>query len=177
MINLFVQAFLIADKEEAAWLQSYEEIESEDFENLSEEQREERRKEFEEQFRAFGVLGKLHNIVVHIRASPQRTKAFEARSGRRIPLDNCTRWNSWYIMLAIALELQIYVQEYINANLGTISKSDVLQPQDWQLLETVKKFLECFKSATLMLEGRNVTLDQVIPTMDILRKNYENTLV
>ena len=28
-----------------------------------------------------------------------------------------------------------------------------------------------------MLEGRNVTLDQVIPTMDILRKNYENTLV
>ena len=28
-----------------------------------------------------------------------------------------------------------------------------------------------------MLEGRNVTLDQVIPTMDILKKNYEHTLV
>ena len=80
-------------------------------------------------------------------------------------------------MLAVALELQIYVQEYINANLGIISKSDVLQPQDWQLLETIKKFLKCFKSVTLMLEGRNVTLDQVIPTMDILRKNYKNTLV
>jgi len=80
-------------------------------------------------------------------------------------------------MLAIALKLQIYVQEYINANLSTISKSNVLQPQDWQLLEMIKKFLECFKSATLMLEGRNVTLDQVIPTMDILKKNYEHTLV
>ena len=152
-------------------------MESEDFENLLEEQREEQRKEFEEQFQVFGVLGKLHNIVIHIRASPQRTKAFEARARCRIPLDNCIRWNSWYIMLAVALKLQIYVQEYINANLSIISKSNVLQPQDWQLLETIKKFLKCFKSATLMLEGRNVTLDQVIPMIDILKKNYEHTLV
>ncbi len=80
-------------------------------------------------------------------------------------------------MLAVALKLQIYVQEYINANLSIISKSNVLQPQDWQLLKTIKKFLECFKSATLMLKGRNVTLNQVIPTIDILKKNYEHTLV
>ena len=50
VINLFVQAFLIADKEEEAWLQSYNEIESEEFENLLEEQQEEWQKEFEEQF-------------------------------------------------------------------------------------------------------------------------------
>ena len=69
-------------------------MESKDFENLLEEQREEQQKEFKEQFQAFGVLSKLHNIIIYIQASPQYMKAFEARAGCWIPLDNCMRWNS-----------------------------------------------------------------------------------
>lgn len=38
-----------------------------------------------------GPLGKLHNIVVYIRSSPQRTAEFVSLAERRIPLDNRTR--------------------------------------------------------------------------------------
>jgi len=47
-------------------------------------------------FRTMGPLGKLHNIVIHIRGSSGRTKEFEDLAGRIIPLNNRTRWNSWY---------------------------------------------------------------------------------
>ena len=55
-----------------------------------------------EAFRVIGPLGKLHNIVVHIRSSAGRTKEFKDMAGRMVPLDNRTRWNSWYQMLSIA---------------------------------------------------------------------------
>ena len=38
-----------------------------------------------------GVLGKLHNIVVHIRASPLRTQQFIDIADKMVPLDNRTR--------------------------------------------------------------------------------------
>jgi hypothetical protein len=41
-----------------------------------------------------GVLGKIHNLVIYICASPNCTNEFEALSRKSIPLDNCTRWNS-----------------------------------------------------------------------------------
>ena len=45
-------------------------------------------------FRTMGQLGKLHNIVVHIRRSAGRTKEFKDLAKRIIPLDNRTKWNS-----------------------------------------------------------------------------------
>jgi hypothetical protein len=51
-----------------------------------------------------GALGKLHNIIVHTRSSPGRTRAIEELAGRRIPLDNRTRWNSWCEMLQVAIQ-------------------------------------------------------------------------
>ena len=72
-INLFVQAFIITDDNEFHFVESYEEIEVQGFEELSEKERQ----EYESHFRALGVLGKLHNIVVHIRSSPNHTKQFE----------------------------------------------------------------------------------------------------
>ncbi len=51
-------------------------------------------------WRRLGPLGKLHNIIVYIMASPQRIQAFTQQSGRHIlRRDNKTRWNSWYMML------------------------------------------------------------------------------
>jgi hypothetical protein len=49
-----------------------------------------------------GAMGKLHNIVIHIRASAGRTTEFVISASRRIPLDNRTRWNGWYNMLKVA---------------------------------------------------------------------------
>jgi len=81
-----------------------------------------------------GAMGKLHNLVVHIRASSGRTTEFVKCAGRRIPLDNRTRWNSWYTMLKITQEQTVkealvsYVEKYLDA--GTIDKRDILSPED-----------------------------------------------
>ena len=45
-------------------------------------------------FRLMRPLGQLHNIVVYIRGSTRRIKAFLEIAKRMIPLDNRTRWNS-----------------------------------------------------------------------------------
>jgi hypothetical protein len=59
-----------------------------------------------------GPLGQGHNIVVHIRASPGRTEEFRRLAGRLIPLDNRTRWNSWYDMLVVLLNLRDAIEKY-----------------------------------------------------------------
>lgn len=51
-------------------------------------------------WRKLGPLGKLHNIISYIMASPQRIQVFTQRSGGHMPRrDNKTRWNLWYMML------------------------------------------------------------------------------
>ena len=51
-----------------------------------------------------GPIGKLYNIIVYIRKSANRITWFKDRAGKIIPLNNCTRWNSWFTMLNVALE-------------------------------------------------------------------------
>jgi len=41
-----------------------------------------------------GVIGKIYNLVIYIRASPNHTNKFKALSGKLIPLGNYIRWNS-----------------------------------------------------------------------------------
>jgi hypothetical protein len=104
-----------------------------------------------------GVMGKIHNIVIHIRASPNRTNAFEAMAGMLIPLDNRTRWNSWFRMLNTTLDTRVlnalrnYTEKYISE--GTIDKRDELLPSNITLCRTIEQFLSIFESATLFLEG------------------------
>ncbi|EED18924.1 hypothetical protein TSTA_126320 [Talaromyces stipitatus ATCC 10500] len=75
-----------------------------------------------------GPIRKLHNNIVHIRKSANHTAWFKDRAGKIIPLDNCTKWNSWFTMLSVALEdkvkagLQLYVEHYQD----NISKDDIL---------------------------------------------------
>jgi hypothetical protein len=62
--------------------------------------------------RNFSPLRKLHNIVVHTRGSPTRTRQFMELATRNIPLDNSTRWNSWYEMLKVAIEKESAIDSY-----------------------------------------------------------------
>jgi len=64
-------------------------------------------------FQLMGLLSQGHNIVVHIRGSAGQTKEFKALIGRMIPLDNHTRWNSWYKMLVVLLDKQEQVEKYV----------------------------------------------------------------
>ena len=82
IINLAVQAFLFQNIQEKD-LRSYDEEEAQGPVKDEEKRR--------ATFRAMGPLGKLHNIVVHIRGSSARTKVFKNLAGRMVPLNNRIR--------------------------------------------------------------------------------------
>ena len=96
--------------------------------------------------------------------------------GRMIPLDNRTRWNSWYNMLVIVLEKRSEIEKYIR-NHELDLEEDELTPADWKKLRTIKDFLSVCARATLFTEGDSTSIDKVLFTMDILIKHFQITLV
>ena len=64
------------------------------------------------QFWLLGPLGQAHNIVVYICGLASRIEEFRTLTGRLILIDNCTRWNSWFNMLVVLLNLRPIVEKY-----------------------------------------------------------------
>jgi hypothetical protein len=168
IINLVVQAFLFANVIDLDELGSYDQ-EEEDRELIDDEER-------KAKFRLLGPLGQGHNIVVHIRGSSARTEHFRKLAGRMIPMDNRTRWNSWYNMLLILLELKQKVEKYCEDYESEVEK-DLLSFADWKKLRTIKDFLAPFERATLSTEGDSVSIDRTLFTMDILIKHIQETTI
>ena len=100
-------------------------------------------KETRRKFRLLGPLGKLHNIIVNIRSSGSCTKEFVDLAGRMVPLDNRTRWNSWYLSLVVADKLAPSIDIYSKDHYSKLSQ-DYLDPQDWKKLCTIMAFLQPF---------------------------------
>jgi hypothetical protein len=48
-----------------------------------------------------------------------------------------------------------------------------LSKADWDNLQKIRDFLQCFKDATLSTEGRAATLEKLLPTMDFLLEQFE----
>ena len=132
----------------------------------------------EEEMRSWrrkGPLGKIHNIVVYIQRSTQRTEAFKAlleANGLGLTRDNATRWNSWFRMLERALKLIEAVKVYCFKNSSALAE-DTLWQQEWDDLRKLIKFLEAYSGATQASEGRFATLDIILPTMDFLLETLE----
>jgi hypothetical protein len=168
IINLAVQAFLFQSIIEIEQLDSYDEKERRGEIGDEEESR--------VVFRLLGPLGQLHNIIVHIRGSSGRIKEFVELAGRMIPLDNRTRWNSWFLMLVVAIEKAGAIDTYAKNHFATLQE-DYLTPQDWKRLRTIKDFLQPFHRATLETQGDAATINKVLFTMDILVQYFEATLV
>jgi BED zinc finger len=170
IINLAVQAFLFQDTIGMDELKSYDNQEELGETICNQDQ--------QQQFRLLGPLGKLHNIVVYIRKSPQRTKSFRDIAGRMVPLDNRTRWNSWYQMLDVAVQISVanaidgFSKDHFDA-----LRDDYLSPDDWIRLRTIKALLHPFARATLETQGDDASLDRVLFTMDILIRWFEKSLV
>ncbi|KAL9561281.1 hypothetical protein ACKAV7_014743 [Fusarium commune] len=164
ILNLVAQAFLYGD--DAA---SFE-LQSEAYGML------ERVEEDLEHWRAKGPVGKLHNIVKFIRASPQRTEAFKAHAREQEEADiyklaeestaeleviqnNATRWNSTYMMIERALIKQSELNSFIQ-DLGLeedaskrIPTADVLTSDDWKVLREVSHILEPVYNMTMRTQG------------------------
>ena len=125
-------------------------------------------------WRQLGPLGKLHNIVVWIQRSPQRLHTFKKDSGGSAPRrDNATRWNSWFEMLSwsslpdvrLALEKVSFSERDLY--------NDRLTANEWLTLDKIKDFLGPFRDATLSTQGRMITLEHVLPSMDFLLQHFE----
>ena len=123
-----------------------------------------------------GPLSKMHNIIVYIRGSTTHIAEFLELVGRRIPLDNRTRWNSWYTMLVIALELRLAVEKYFQ-NHELDLEDDELSNADWRQLRTIMEFLEPFSQATLYTKGDIAAIDRVFFSMDVLITHFQRSLV
>ena len=164
IINLIVQAFLFTGMVDLDNLESYDEQEGIGAFDIT--------KAIRVQFRLMGPLGQAHNIVVHIRGSAGRTEEFRTYAGQMIPMDNCTRWNSWYQMLIILLNLRPAVEKYCQNHEEELEE-DILTSKDWKKLRTIKEFLAPFVQATLAAEGDSTSLDSTLFMMDILIKHLQ----
>ena len=121
-------------------------------------------------------ISKLHNIVVHIRGSPSRLSQFKELAGRIIPLDNSTRWNSWYKMIQVALEKESAIDSYSKAWLDDL-RQDFLSLEDWAILRLTRTFLTPFYRATKATEGDQATIDHILLNMDILVQHFKESLL
>ena len=129
-----------------------------------------------EQWRKFGPIGKLHNIIVDIQSSPQRMQEFMILSKNQRPArDNKTRWNSMAKMLKKALASPVHeaIKSYIDRHSTDPVARDDLSVDEWEILRQIHEFLDLLSQTTLGLESTTSTLDAVLPAMDFILEQYE----
>ena len=71
--------------------------------------------------------------MVYICGLASRIEEFRILVGRLILIDNCTRWNSWFNMLVVLLNLRPVVEKYCQDHKDEL-KDDILTPKDWKML-------------------------------------------
>ena len=114
-----------------------------------------------------GALGKIHNIAVWLRASPERYQAFLKLAHKMISRDNDTRWNSWLTILESAMELESSIRVFIDKNFSDLHKNE-LSCDEWDTIHKTIAILKPFKDATKSMEGDQTTFDKVLQSMDFL---------
>jgi hypothetical protein len=97
-------------------------------------------------WRAFGAIGKLHNVVKYIRVSPKRRAGFKSvlqdleKQSIKVPvIDNDTRWGSVAEMVKYGLQNREGIEMYC-AKVGADLAEDSLREEDWQELQTVHDY-------------------------------------
>lgn len=170
VINLAVQAFLFMDSKEAARA-ALEQIECDDETAFGTDFATRVKAQRALGWRRLGPLGKVHNISVHMRENDYRWTQFKKRAGRSLGLDNDTRWNSWFLLLDVALNLQEHVEWYQRKYCENL-QDDYLTPDEWGILKDTRAFLQPFWKITQLTECRYATLDRTLFTMDVLHRHY-----
>jgi hypothetical protein len=72
-------------------------------------------------------LRKIYNLVIFIGSLNNRIRRFVQLTSRIIPIDNNTRWNSWFLILEVALSLKLYMIRFIEKYSDDL-KLDILTP-------------------------------------------------
>lgn len=187
ILNLVVKAFLFGNDADAF------EVESRNRQGLNDEAAE------LHAWRKRGSIGKLHNVVMFIRRSPQRMEEFLKIQGNihteagddstsspllQVVEDNATRWNSTYNMIYRALQVKDAVDVFTTRHLTRKRKDDrtlredQLTEEDWDILTRILSLLEPFKKLTARMEGRAMegcrgAIWETLPSMDFLLEHIE----
>ncbi len=88
-------------------------------------------------------------------------------------MDNRTRWNSWYEILLILLNLRPAIEKYCSDYEDELEE-DILNFINWKKLRTIKNFLTPFTRATLATEEDFISINSTLFTMDVLIKYLQN---
>ncbi|CAD0099603.1 unnamed protein product [Aureobasidium mustum] len=117
------------------------------------------------------ALDYLRQFFEWIMRSARRRREFKAAAGVSPMLNNTTRWNSWLAMIKRGIQSRATIRAIQSAN--EHMEHTTLQRRHWQFLEALVDFMEPLQEVTKLCEGDNATLDQVLISMDFLRKHYE----
>lgn len=116
----------------------------------------------------------IRNCVKYIRGSPARLEKFRKCAAQEkieykgwvVPLDVCTRWNSTYFMLEIAVKFKkafmrlededTQFENYFQERVAGKKRDGPPQIVDWEKAARLVKFLKIFYDATLQFSGTKV---------------------
>ncbi|KAK9935412.1 hypothetical protein M0R45_022515 [Rubus argutus] len=116
----------------------------------------------------------IRNCVKFIRSSPARLEKFRKCAAKEkieykgsiVPLDVCTRWNSTYFMLDIAMKFKkAFVrlldedqqfENYFEERVSGKKRDGPPSNEDWDKAARLVKFLKIFYDATLQFSGTKV---------------------
>ena len=91
-------------------------------------------------------------------------------------MDNETRWNSWYKIILVALELRAAIGKYQEEYINEFNEEDILNATDWKALESIRDFLQPFKRVIKETEGDYITLNKVLYTIDFIVEHFKISL-
>ncbi|KAF5703911.1 restless-like transposase [Fusarium mundagurra] len=137
-----------------------------------------------------GAIGRLHNIIKYIRASPQRRQFFTSIvcGGELSEFDDLeliqsqqTRWDSYFTSIDRALNvkerIQVFCDQYEAGQSQKSLTEDHLSEQQWDELARFHDQLETFYDRTLSTEGRFSTLADHFQTLDWLLKEIQQAKI
>jgi hypothetical protein len=144
----------------------------------------------EQQHRAqqrHGPIGKLHNLVTHIKANNSRITLFESKQREatmdgeaekvlRLVTNGGIRWNSTYLMIERAVKLKDALTLYQADEASTILEDDLLTKDDWYELCQFRDLLEPIHEVSKLVQSIGTTagaLHNTLTSMDYLLHHLE----
>lgn len=138
-----------------------------------------------------GPIGKLHNLVTHIKANNARIAVFESKQAEvisngqktshkkilRLVNNGGIRWNSTYLMIERAIHLRDALMLYQSSEEATIHKDDLLTRNDWDELTHFKRLLAPIHEVSLHVQSVGTTagsLHNTLTSMDYLLHHLEH---
>lgn len=140
-------------------------------------------------WRKKGPIGKLHNLIVHVKSGAARRRFFEAKQREtdvrlyRVILNGGIRWNSACEMIERAVQvrdaLQLYQEHFRGDNDDRLDAEDCLSVDDWHELLQLLQLLRPLKEMSLKVQavakdGNDGALWQSLSVLDWLLSTLED---